>query len=237
MKTIVPACLSIAFGIAALSQGAEEPNHKISEWKLGKVLYGAKVANDDMMGKVVGIEHWGAICPRCLALVPDLVKLDERHREEGLLIIGAESQGHPEEKIKAVVNKHKIGYTITAGASGPIQLTGIPHAFVFNAEGKLVFSGNPSESKFERTIKKALEDVVKKEEGETAVTTNLFETRMWTNAEGIEMDAAVKIATAESVTFLMPDGKVVAYPMARLSDASQKSITEALAAQQKNKQP
>lgn len=237
MKTIVPACVSTAFGLTALSQGAEESHHKISEWKLGKVLSGGKVANDDMMGKVVVIDYWGAICPRCLALVPDLVKLDELHRENGLLIIGAESQGHPEEKVKAVVKKYNMGYTITAGASGPIELTGIPHAFVFDVEGNLVFNGNPGEAKFERTIKKSLEDVVKKEDEDIAVTANLFETQTWTNADGVEMKAAVKIATAESVTFLMPNGKVVAYPMARLSEASQKTITEALAAQQKNKQP
>ena len=229
--------MSIAFGLAAFSQGAEKSNHKISEWKLGKVLSGTKVTNDDMIGKVVVIDYWGAICPRCLALVPDLVKLDELHRENGLLIIGAESQGHPEGKILAVVKKHKIGYTITTGASGPIELTGIPHAFVFDVEGKLVFSGNPNEGKFDRTIKKALEDVVKKEEGETAVTANLFETRMWTNADGNQLKAAVKDASEENVTFLMFDGKVVTYPMVKLSDESRKLITEALTAKKTIKEP
>jgi thiol-disulfide isomerase/thioredoxin len=236
MKTIVSACMGIAFGLAALSQGADESNHKISEWKLGKVLSGAKVTKDDLIGKVVVIDYWGAICPRCLALVPDLVKLDELHREEGLLIIGAESQGHPEEKIRAVVKKQKMGYTITAGASGPIELTGIPHAFVFDMKGKLVFSGNPSEGKFERTIKKALEDGVKKETGDIAVTANLFETRMWTNADGKQLKAAVKDATEENVTFLMFDGKVVTYPMEKLSEESRQQITEAMTTKQKIKE-
>ena len=108
MKTMLAACMSLAFALAAHSQVAGISNHRISEWKLGKVISGDKVAQDDMMGKVVVIDYWGAICPRCLALVPDFVKLDELHRENGLLIIGAESQGHPEEKIKAVVKKHNM---------------------------------------------------------------------------------------------------------------------------------
>lgn len=229
--------MSLAFGLVALSQGAEESNHTISEWKLGKVVSGATVTKEDMPGKVVVIEYWGAICPRCLAVVPDLVKLDKRHREEGLLIIGAESQGHPAEKIKSVTKKHNMDFTITAGANGPIQIKGIPHAFVFNAEGNLVFSGNPGEGKFDQTIKKALKEVVKKEDENITVTTNLFETRMWTNADGKQLKAAVKDAPGENVTFLMSDGKVVTYPLEKLSEESRKEITEALAEKKQTKEP
>jgi hypothetical protein len=161
-------------------------------------------------------------------VVPDLVKLDKRHREEGLLIIGAESQGHPAEKIKAVIKKHKMDYTITAGANGPIQIKGIPHAFVFNAEGNLVFSGNPGEGEFDQVIKKALKEVMMKEDKGIAATANLFETRMWTNADGKQLKAAVKDASEENVTYLMVDGKVVIYPMEKLSEESRKEISEAL---------
>ncbi len=220
--------MSLAFGLVAISQGAEESNHTISEWNLGKVLSGAKITKDDMSGKVVVIEYWGAICPRCLAVVPDLVKLDKRHREEGLLIIGAESQGHPEEKIKSVIRKHHMDFTITAGANGPIQIKGIPHAFVFNSEGNLVFSGNPGEGKFDQTIKKALNEVEKKDDDNIAVTTNLFETRMWTNADGKQLKASVKDVSGENVTFLMSDGKVVNYPLEKLSEESREEISEAL---------
>ena len=237
MKKIFTASLCIVLSLVAHSQAAEKSDHQLSEWKLGKVIFGEKITKDDMKGKVVVIEHWGVKCPPCIALLPHLAKLDKRHREDGLLIIGAESQGHSEDQIEPLLKKNKIDYTITSGANGPINFSGIPHAFVFDVEGKLIFNGNPGDDDFERAIKNALKDVAKEDKEEVAEEKNLFETQTWTNDQGIEMKAAVKSASAESVSFLMLGGKVVEYPMTKLSEASQKIITEALAAQQKNKEP
>lgn len=234
MNIIYPAFVSFAVGLAALSHGADKPDHQLSEWKVGPVLFGEKVSDSDMKGKVVVIEHWGVRCPPCIALLPHLAKLDKRHREDGLLLIGAESQNHSKDQIEPLVEKNKIEYTITSGASGPVKFSGIPHAFVFDAGGRLVFSGNPGGGDFERTIKKALKDAVRKDEGNVAVTANLFETRMWTNSDGKQIKAGVKNATEDDVTFVMFGGKVVTYPMVKLSEESRKIITEALAAREKN---
>lgn len=228
--------MSLLLALVAFSQAAEKSDHKLSEWKLGKVLFGEKVTKDNMKGKVVVIEHWGVKCPPCIALLPHLAKLDKRHREEGLLIIGAESQGHSEEQIEPLLKKNKIDYSITSGASGPINFSGIPHAFVFDVEGKLIFNGNPSDDDFERAIKNALKDIATDDREEVVEEKNLFETQAWTNDQGSEMKAAVKEASAETVTFLMSGGKVIKYPMTKLSEASQLRIKEALAAQQKNKE-
>lgn len=237
MKKILTVTICIALALVAHSHAAEKSDHKLSDWKLGKVLFGENVSKDDMKGKIVVIEHWGVKCPPCIALLPHLAKLDKRHREDGLLIIGAESQGHSEDQIEPLVKKNKIEYTITSGASGPVNFSGIPHAFVFDVEGKLIFNGHPGDDDFERAIKNALKGVAKEEKEEVAEEKNLFESQTWTNAEGSEMKAAVKAASAESVTFLMLGGKVVEYPMTKLSEASQQTIKEALAAQQKNKDP
>lgn len=237
MKKVFTASLSLVLALFAHSHAAEKSDHKLSDWKLGKVLFGEKVAKDDMKGKVVVIEHWGVKCPPCIALLPHLAKLDKRHREDGLLIIGAESQGHSEDQIEPLLKKNKIDYTITSGANGPINFSGIPHAFVFDVEGKLIFNGSPGDDDFERAIKNALKDVAKEKNEAVAEEKNLFETQTWTNDQGIEMKAAVKSASAESVTFLMPGGKVVEYPMTKLSEASQKRITEAVTAQEKSKEP
>lgn len=221
--------ISLALGLAAFSHAADKSDHQLSEWKFGKVLFGKKITKEDMTGKVVVIEHWGAHCPRCIEVLPELVEMHELHRQNGLLFIAAESQQNTREQIEPVVKKHKIGYTITSGAAGPAHIPEIPYAFVFDVSGKLIYSGNPNESKFNRTIKKALEAVVKNEEENIAIAPNLFETRMWTNAEGNQMEAAVKHATKEEVIFLMPDGKEVTYPIEKLSEDSRKIITQALA--------
>jgi thiol-disulfide isomerase/thioredoxin len=232
MKKSISRILALGFGLAAVAGAEETSEHKLSEWSLGETLFGEKVSKADMDGKVVVIEHWGVKCPPCIAILPHLAKMDKKHREDGLLIIGAESQGHSKADIEPLVKKNDIGYTITSGANGPIEFSGIPRAFVFDVEGNLVFNGNPHEEDFERSIKKALKDAGETEpEPETAATPgNLFESKSWTNAEGKELKAAVRDATESEVTFVMTGGKVVKYPLDKLSEESQKEIKDALAA-------
>jgi thiol-disulfide isomerase/thioredoxin len=227
MKNSSTCAIILGFGLLLPTFAAEESEHKLSEWSIGSTLFGEKVSKSDMEGKVVVIEHWGVNCPPCIALLPHLAKMDKRYRDDGLLIIGAESQNSPEDKIEALVKKNDIEYTITSGASGPIDFSGIPHAFVFDVEGQLIFHGNPQEDDFERSIKKALKDVAETEEESTTASQNLFETQSWTNADGNELKAAVREATETEVTFVMFAGKIVKYPLEKLSEESRKEITDA----------
>lgn len=232
MKMNISCILALGFGFATVAGAKEKSEHKLSEWSLGETLFGEKVSKGDMKGKVVVIEHWGVRCPPCIAILPHLAKMDKRHREDGLLIIGAESQGHSKADIEPLVKKNDIEYTITSGADGPIDFSGIPRAFVFDVEGNLIFNGNPHEEDFEKSIKKALKDVSESEaEPEIAATpSNLIEMKAWTNSEGKELKAAVREASDSEVTFLMFGGKVVKYPIDKLSEESQKEIKDALTA-------
>lgn len=59
---------------------------------------------------------------------------------------------------------------------------------------------------------------------EKSTSTLLAEEQAWTNAEGKTITAAILMADETTVTFQMPDGKVVAYPLAKLSASSQESV-------------
>ncbi|MGE9271120.1 MAG: TlpA family protein disulfide reductase [Verrucomicrobiales bacterium] len=232
MKKAIFLPMALVSGLLTSLFAEDLPDHDLSEWSLGPTLFGEEVSERDMKGKVVVIEHWGVRCPPCIAMLPHLVKMDKSYRDDGLLIVGAESQGHKEEQIQPLVDDHKINYTITSGARGPIRFNGIPHAFVFDVSGKLIFQGNPHADDFERVVKKALKDVEEEEEKSSfASSSNLFESRTWTNAEGNSLKAAVRSATETEVTFVMFGGKVVKYPLAKLSDESRREIEEAVAAQ------
>lgn len=237
MKNIQYGTLALAFGISSLATAAEESKHKLSEWSLGETLFGEKISESDMKGKVVVIEHWGVKCPPCIALLPDLAKMDKRYRDDGLILIGAESQNHTKDQIEPLVKKNKIGYTITSGANGPINFSGIPRAFVFDVQGQLVFNGNPHDEGFERSIKKALKDVGEVEEtadeSSVAPSANFIEMKSWTNAEGNQIKAAVREANDTEVTFVMFAGKIVKYPLEKLSEESREEIKAALAAKAK----
>lgn len=232
MKMLTVCLFALGFGSAATASAAEESKHTLSEWRLGATLFGDEISESDMKGKVVVIEHWGVNCPPCIALLPDLAKMDKRYRDDGLLIIGAESQNSSKATIETLVKKNKIEYTITQNANGPIKFSGIPRAFVFDVEGNLVFNGNPHDGEFERSVKKALKDVEEtgEESSSLATSSNLFETKTWTNSEGKEIKAAVKEATDTEVTFVMFAGKIVKYPLEKLSEESRKEIVAAMAA-------
>ena len=237
---LVLACQFLALPVMA----AEAGNHKLSEWKLGKVLFGEKITKTELKGKVVVIENWGIHCAPCIASLPHLAELDQKNRDKGLRIIGAESQGGTKEQIKPLIEKAKVEYTIVAGAEGPIQISGIPHAFVFNTDGKLIYDGGPADPAFDKAIAGALGEAnaapattASTATTATTATTSsaagtLIPMRSWTNAEGREIRAAVKKATEMSATFQLADGREVTYQLDKLSADSRQVIVAALKAKQ-----
>ena len=67
-------------------------------------------------------------------------------------------QGADAEEV-VVVKKNKLSYTITEHVQSPISFSGIPHTFVFDTAGALVFSGSPFDKDFEATVRKAMRPV------------------------------------------------------------------------------
>ena len=63
---------------------AEVSAHKLSEWKIGKVMFGEKISKAELKGKVVVLENWGVNCPPCVASLPHLAELDKKVPRQGL---------------------------------------------------------------------------------------------------------------------------------------------------------
>ena len=222
-RTLSALALAAHF-LAASAFSAEVGNHKLSEWKLGKVLFGEKISKTEFKGKVV------VNCPPCVASLPHLAELDKKHRADGLRIIGAESQGSSKEQIKPLIEKAKVEYTIIDEASGPIAVTGIPRAFVFDRDGKLVYDGHPAAQGFDESITKALgaTEAAPAAPATTAITpAHLIAMRSWTNSEGREIRAAVTKADETTVIFEMAGGREISYPLEKLSEESRQVIAEA----------
>ena len=163
--------------------------------------------------------------------MPHLVEMDKRNRKKGLRIIATERQNSSEEDIKALTEKNKVEYTITRGTSGPVDGSGIPHAYVFDVNGQLIFHGNPGDGDFERTVKKALREVPDEEEKSTFGTATksaepVIAERSWTNAEGKKIVASVTEVMGDFVKFKMKNGKTVSYAIDKLSEQDQTLIKE-----------
>lgn len=162
--------------------------------------------------------------------------MDRRYSKKGLLLIGAESQQSSTEDIQEIVDEHRVKFPITKGASGPISVPGIPHMFVFDTKGKLVFAGHPGNSDAEKAIKKALKGATAAEGGESDgkgsaldvfKRKELVAERSWTNTDGKALVAALTSLEGNTGTFRRPDGRTFEYDITKLSEADQEVIGEA----------
>lgn len=166
MKTLT--CIFTSIALTAAVFAAEKkgalPDAKVSDFKVGEVVSGAAVDLSNTGGKAVVIEAWGVNCPPCIASLPHMEKLAKRNKAD-TIVIGAESQNSSDDAIKGIVKKFKLSYTITkGGVHAPVGLgsNGIPHAYVFDTTGKLIFAGHPSDRNFESAVRKASRPVAAK---------------------------------------------------------------------------
>lgn len=220
--------LSVALTVSLPALSAAEKKEKFSDWDLGKVVFGEKHSNKELKGKVIVLEYWGVNCPPCVASLPHLAKMDKDHRDDGLVIIGAECQMSTKDQMKPLLEKSKVEYTIVEGAEGPIEVTGIPRVFVFGSDGFLAYDGSPSGAEFEKAVEDALAAKGDSGEEKPAAATNLVAEQSWTNASGGSIRAAVKSADDKKVTFLLANGKTVDYPLEKLSEESREAIAKAV---------
>jgi thiol-disulfide isomerase/thioredoxin len=132
------------------------PSAKLSDFGIGALVSGPAVDLANTGGKAVVIEAWGVNCPPCIASLPEMERLSKRNKND-TIFIGAESQNSSDEKIKEVIKKYKMSYSITKGGlpKNPVSSKGIPHAYVFDTTGTLIFSGHPSDKDFSRAVSKA----------------------------------------------------------------------------------
>ncbi len=109
----------------------------------------SKVA--DRKGKVLLLNMWATWCGPCRGEMPELVKMQDEHRDKGFEIIGLNTDdGDTKEMIEDFAAEMKLNYTLvwadTAMQNGLLKISnfnGIPQSFVVDRDGNLrgVFRG------------------------------------------------------------------------------------------------
>jgi thiol-disulfide isomerase/thioredoxin len=105
---------------------------------------GPKITADDLAGKVVLVDEWGINCPPCRALLPHMQKLWNANKGKPFMLIGSHRQGRAPEKVKELVDANKLTYPVYDYAGlvdEPSNGGGLPHMYVVNHRGKVVYSG------------------------------------------------------------------------------------------------
>jgi thiol-disulfide isomerase/thioredoxin len=130
---------------------------------------GKTIKIGDLKGKVVVLDIWASWCPPCRKQVPELVKLDQRYRDQGLAVLGLTiEEKSDQKKIEAFMKDFQIDYTVAysnhwiseaffKGSEDESGQPPIPQVFVISRDGRVVehlFAYDPPEN---------LENVVKRE--------------------------------------------------------------------------
>lgn len=104
-------------------------------------LDGTTHSSADWHGKVVLVNFWATWCPPCLAEIPALVALQEKYRDE-LLIVGISEDQAEVSFVKTFGEERNINYPLVMSTPELKALfpgvLALPTTFVFDPEGRMV---------------------------------------------------------------------------------------------------
>jgi thiol-disulfide isomerase/thioredoxin len=121
-------------------------------------------------GKVVFVDCWARWCPPCLASFPELVKKHEKYGAKGLVCISVSLDAgrrafNPDQVLSFLKEKNAAFqnfYLTDLGADNAAmeqrftEISGIPHAVLFNKQGERVWVGHPMRPEVVRKIEEEL---------------------------------------------------------------------------------
>lgn len=127
----------------ALKIGEKAPPLKAAQW-----INGGAVDPSQPDGKTsYVVEFWATWCGPCRQTAPHLNKLHDQYKDRGILIVGVTDES--EETVRPFLAKMSTAYLIACDTNRETHeaymegVPGIPHAFVVDTNGIVVWSGHP----------------------------------------------------------------------------------------------
>jgi len=103
-----------------------------------KTIDGDKFSLSEQKGKVIVLDFFATWCGPCKLEMPHLVKLYDKYKNDGLLVVSSSSE--PAELLSKFREKMDITYPVlqdNKNIAGKYGVRGIPTLFIFNKNGKL----------------------------------------------------------------------------------------------------
>ena len=116
---------------------------------------------DQLEGKVVLLNFWGIWCKSCRQEIPHLVSLDERLRERGLVVLGADYGDAPED-LPAFIEELGMSYPVLLddGLADDYEVLVYPTSIVIDRAGRVRYRVEGFREKsfrdLERVVKRLL---------------------------------------------------------------------------------
>jgi peroxiredoxin len=153
MKTMlslsVAAAMAVTFASQASAADLGDPAAalQIADWVKGKPVNLA-----DGKGKTVYVvEFWATWCPPCRTSIPHLTEMQKKFKDRGVVFVGVsdEKLGTVQKFVEKMGDK--MDYTVAVdkdrktsdGYMKAYGINGIPHAFIVDKEGRIVWNGHP----------------------------------------------------------------------------------------------
>jgi len=136
-------------------------NQKAPDFLL-PTLEGKNLRLSDFENKIIILDFWATHCPPCRREIPDFIKLYDKYRDKGLVIIGVSLDRGNIEGLKTFCRNYGVNYPIVIGNYEVTENYGgiryIPTTFVIDKNKSIVkkFTGYTSIDVFEHEIKKFL---------------------------------------------------------------------------------
>jgi len=106
-----------------------------------KDVDGREISTASLKGKVVIVNFWATWCPPCRAEIPDLIKLQNKYKDQ-LQIIGISDDDDPPATVKKWASEHGMNYPIVMSTDELrkvfVGVSALPTSFILNRESKMM---------------------------------------------------------------------------------------------------
>jgi thiol-disulfide isomerase/thioredoxin len=151
---LAAAAMPVLAGSGASFLGEQAPEIGVGSW----VNADGRVSLADHRGGVVLLEFWSTSCAPARSSVAPLIRLQREYGTKGLTVIGLTSES-PEPVWRFLAHEHPdVNYKIGFGGGSEYGVTGIPHAYLIDGTGKVVWEGSPG-GLSKKTLSAALKTV------------------------------------------------------------------------------
>ena len=131
-------CVSDVF---AQNVGDKAPEIKISKW-----MNSAPEFKNNFKGKTVFLEFWATWCGPCRKMIPEINELVNKYKSDNMIFVSVTKE--EPEKVAEFMKKNEMKAAIAIDEKGltnaNYNIKFIPHLYIINPEGKIVYAGHPS---------------------------------------------------------------------------------------------
>ena len=134
--------------VAAVALACAASLHAAVRWSnvdAAHYLAGRKASEGYLMGKVVLVDRWGAKCPPCRAMLPQVEQIWRSFKTKPFVVLGGHCEGWGSaEEVRRIVEEKGLTYPIYEGArlaEGEPPFDGIPFLYVVDETGYVVYKG------------------------------------------------------------------------------------------------